>query len=217
MPTALPDPREGGYLWKEGHNRKNWKRRWFVLEEQQLRYYATPDALEPIGTVALQGSSVVTCKHARQGKFAFRLAVEKTADGNSHDKYILAGDSEAESLHWAKSLIDEGASGDLKALSVAPKPAKRAGFLSFFGGKSKAGNDGGRDSKATGAALAAGDEDDEGSGEEEDTGEMRGFIVGDDGDEAEESDDEEEAEESGSGDDDDEEDFKPKKKKGKKK
>ena len=68
-----------GYLWKEGHMRKNWKRRWFVLDNQQLRYYTAPDALEPIATIMVSGSVVETCKNARSGRHAFRLSTAQQA------------------------------------------------------------------------------------------------------------------------------------------
>jgi len=43
----LVDPDYEGYLWKEGGNVKNWKKRWFVLKDFCLYYFDTnkPDSL----------------------------------------------------------------------------------------------------------------------------------------------------------------------------
>ena len=38
-----------GWLRKQGHVRRNWKRRWFVLERGVLRYYVEPLAIHPYG------------------------------------------------------------------------------------------------------------------------------------------------------------------------
>lgn len=42
-----------GWMYKQGHIIKNWKRRWFVLEERTIRYYATPTSAKPKGTIVL--------------------------------------------------------------------------------------------------------------------------------------------------------------------
>ena len=38
-----------GWLRKQGHVRRNWKQRWFVLERGVLRYYVEPLAIHPYG------------------------------------------------------------------------------------------------------------------------------------------------------------------------
>ena len=40
---------KGGYLYKMGQNRKNWKYRWFVLKNKQLSYYKNPKHVNPAG------------------------------------------------------------------------------------------------------------------------------------------------------------------------
>lgn len=42
-----------GWMYKQGHIIRNWKRRWFVLEERTIRYYATPTSAKPKGTIVL--------------------------------------------------------------------------------------------------------------------------------------------------------------------
>ena len=34
-----------GYLTKEGHLRRNWKRRYFILQENIMRYYASRETM----------------------------------------------------------------------------------------------------------------------------------------------------------------------------
>ena len=35
-----------GYLTKKGHKRRNWKRRWFVLQRTVMRYYESRESHE---------------------------------------------------------------------------------------------------------------------------------------------------------------------------
>ena len=42
-----------GWMYKQGHIIKNWKRRWFVLEERTIKYFATPTSAKPKGTIVL--------------------------------------------------------------------------------------------------------------------------------------------------------------------
>ena len=108
-----------GCLHKEGHKRKSWKLRWFVLEEGHLRYYTNKQSFEPIATICLQGAELTSCKHARRERHAFRLNTGLQADG--HSKYILAGANEVESLQWVKALLSQGAGGDPMSISLIPK------------------------------------------------------------------------------------------------
>ena len=57
-------PKEG-FLFKEGHLRKNFKKRWFVLDEGHLKYFEAPDALEPIATLVITGAEITSCKVPR--------------------------------------------------------------------------------------------------------------------------------------------------------
>ena len=46
-----------GWLTKQGHFRKNWKRRFFVLKANSLHYYRTRDLLEKKGQLVLNRNS----------------------------------------------------------------------------------------------------------------------------------------------------------------
>eukprot|EP00966_Prymnesium_polylepis_P272640 6299020-Prymnesium_polylepis.1 len=71
-----------GFLYKEGHRRKNWKWRWFLLDEGHLRYYEDESSLEPIASITVTGAEVVSCRNARR-RHAFRLNTSPQADGHS--------------------------------------------------------------------------------------------------------------------------------------
>eukprot|EP01088_Endostelium_zonatum_P002944 TRINITY_DN1386_c0_g1_i1.p1 TRINITY_DN1386_c0_g1~~TRINITY_DN1386_c0_g1_i1.p1 ORF type:complete len:591 (-),score=134.68 TRINITY_DN1386_c0_g1_i1:58-1830(-) len=54
------NPDKTGFLTKQGHIRKNWKYRWFVLKRDHLYYFNTKEDLKPIGCIILKGGSVTT-------------------------------------------------------------------------------------------------------------------------------------------------------------
>lgn len=101
-----------GWLWKKGHIRHNWKRRWFVLSEDwsDLRYYdrasadGTPTG-EALGCVVL-GGAVATCGldyvPKRAHVFAFTLRT------NSEVYYCEAA-TEEERQRWVRTLNTAGA------------------------------------------------------------------------------------------------------------
>lgn len=119
-----------GWLWLEV--RKSWEEYWFVLEDGQLRYYEDPSSRKPIERINLDDTEVASCGHARK-YFAFRLSHH---DGRQ--KHVLATENEAESLDWAESIIEHGATGLVRALSVKPKASMS--FVSFGRNKSIAGS-----------------------------------------------------------------------------
>ena len=50
-----------GWLTKQGHFRKNWKRRFFVLKANSLHYYRTRDLLEKKVCALNDGGGVHLC------------------------------------------------------------------------------------------------------------------------------------------------------------
>ena len=56
--SSAPEPGlHEGWLLKEGHFAKNWKRRFFVLERGVLEYFESPEAKTTLGRIALVGAS----------------------------------------------------------------------------------------------------------------------------------------------------------------
>ncbi|ELR19471.1 inositol polyphosphate phosphatase, putative [Acanthamoeba castellanii str. Neff] len=56
-----------GYLSKEGHNRKSWKRRWFVLYSSgTLSYYSSPSARAALNDVRLRNGTVMALESMKR-------------------------------------------------------------------------------------------------------------------------------------------------------
>ncbi len=90
-----------GYLFKKGRGdssfgRRNWKRRWFILEENELRYYDDLDTQgQPSGlrdAIDIGGCSVLPVTH-HEKKFTFVLKFPPEA--NCADILMQAPDAKA--------------------------------------------------------------------------------------------------------------------------
>jgi serine/threonine-protein phosphatase 2A regulatory subunit B' len=63
-----------GYLYKQGGERKNWKKRWFVLRGNCLSYYENAESSSPIKSVVLSGYDVHEVPYDRfKKKLCFEL------------------------------------------------------------------------------------------------------------------------------------------------
>jgi len=114
-----------GWMWLELQRplrSAKWVECWFVVDAGHLRFYDDAASRKAIGDIALSEAEVTKCP--RVDYFAFRLE-----DLRRSRKYVLAAETEAESLNWAESLLEHGASGLLRALSVKPKASMS--FKSF--------------------------------------------------------------------------------------
>ena len=70
MPTA--PQLHTGWLSKEGHLVRSWKRRYFVLEDGVLTYSATPEDSTPLGRIPL-GTATVKRKELPLGKWMRKM------------------------------------------------------------------------------------------------------------------------------------------------
>ena len=116
--SAATDRKEG-WLMKQGHLVKNWKRRWFVLEWPELKYYKNPEDASPKG--------VVLCDEVTLSE---RLGQERT--GKEHcimvhhpDRkiYYLQAENEGDMMSWVKAIRNERKVGliDFEELSMIGK------------------------------------------------------------------------------------------------
>ena len=62
-----------GYLYKQGGERKNWKKRWMVLRGNQLTYYTSPEDTEPKGQFYLD---FYDCNMVDYNKFKKKMCFE---------------------------------------------------------------------------------------------------------------------------------------------
>jgi hypothetical protein len=94
-----------GWLTKKGAKVKNWKRRWFVLENEEMRYYTSQDKKKPPkGKFFVKGI-----------KFSFvTLAEEKRISNCFQAKtptrtYFMYSDTAEELKIWKEKLVSSGA------------------------------------------------------------------------------------------------------------
>ncbi|XP_048586759.1 pleckstrin homology domain-containing family H member 1 isoform X2 [Nematostella vectensis] len=90
------DQRKEGYLTKLGGRIKNWKKRWFVLQDGKLYYFKTPNETnrKPLGQVPLDGS----CRISRtEGALTIEVATPKRT-------YYLSGETSDEVDEWLRVL-----------------------------------------------------------------------------------------------------------------
>lgn len=86
-----------GFLVKQGHFIKNWKRRSFVLTRDRLSYYENEDSAQPRGSIDLK--DIATVEPAGDGKRdSFRIA---TRQGKT---YLIQASSEQEKEEWMNTV-----------------------------------------------------------------------------------------------------------------
>eukprot|EP00735_Rhodelphis_limneticus_P004312 TRINITY_DN15885_c0_g1::TRINITY_DN15885_c0_g1_i1::g.22495::m.22495 TRINITY_DN15885_c0_g1::TRINITY_DN15885_c0_g1_i1::g.22495 ORF type:complete len:140 (-),score=-4.45,sp/Q54KA7/SECG_DICDI/31.25/5e-13,PH/PF00169.24/1.9e-22,PH_11/PF15413.1/6.9e-06,PH_8/PF15409.1/7.1e-05,PH_8/PF15409.1/5e+02,PH_3/PF14593.1/3.1e-05,PH_9/PF15410.1/12,PH_9/PF15410.1/0.67,PH_4/PF15404.1/1,PH_4/PF15404.1/82,Mig-14/PF07395.6/1.2,Mig-14/PF07395.6/1e+02 TRINITY_DN15885_c0_g1_i1:369-788(-) len=110
-----------GYLLKEGHLKKIWKKRWFVLSNTELVYFENEDKKKLKGVVPLDSCRVTPPKHSRKECYCFRLSSDKISGVGlygKYPKYILAASSLEEMEAWITA-INGGISGCERRLSPA--------------------------------------------------------------------------------------------------
>ena len=105
----VPKPK-AGWLFKEGHFSKRWKRRWCVVENGLFQYFESFDSPNDkvLGLIPLQGAIIRDPKTARKRSSlsgptvgpAWRLDTAAHKRDTFHQKYILAGDNAASSQAW---------------------------------------------------------------------------------------------------------------------
>eukprot|EP01091_Cochliopodium_minus_P014144 TRINITY_DN4743_c0_g2_i1.p1 TRINITY_DN4743_c0_g2~~TRINITY_DN4743_c0_g2_i1.p1 ORF type:complete len:1065 (-),score=302.40 TRINITY_DN4743_c0_g2_i1:84-3278(-) len=88
-----------GFLTKQGHKRKNWKKRWFTLRNQYLFYYKEKGDKFPAGKIFLQGknSYVERDESNLRSEFAFRIFT-------SDSIYPVYAENEEQLNIWIKTL-----------------------------------------------------------------------------------------------------------------
>jgi len=115
---GLTDESKSGWLWLEVRRFTwtTWMEYYFVLDEGILCWYDDAGSHKSLGHVEVSSTEVSSCAFARTSHFAFRIS-QLSGKG----KFILAAETEKDSLDWAESLIAHGATGLLRSLTVKPK------------------------------------------------------------------------------------------------
>lgn len=139
MDEAGGAARTTGWLWLEMRRlarTTKFVEFYFVLDEGTLRWYDDAGSHKSLGCIDVSSTEVSSCLFARAGRPAFRLGKI-----GSNDRFILAAETEQESLSWAESMIAHGAMGLLRSLTAKPKASMS--FKSFGRVKPPAESDGG--------------------------------------------------------------------------
>ena len=90
-----------GYLWKQSSNmKKDWKRRWFVLENGELAYYRSRDKLDREFVV-----NTMLCKVKERLDHDYRYVFELISP--SRRVYILQAQSEQDFIAWCSVLRNQ--------------------------------------------------------------------------------------------------------------
>ncbi|KAI9729055.1 MAG: hypothetical protein M1828_000140 [Chrysothrix sp. TS-e1954] len=106
---AKVQPRKEGYLAKKGKQFGGWKARYFVLENQQLKYFEGPGA-QALGVVRLQAAQVgrqnakVTDDEA-EFRHAFLVLEPKRKDSSSLVSHVFCAESDQERDSWVEALL----------------------------------------------------------------------------------------------------------------
>ena len=103
-----------GWMTKQGGRIKTWKRRWFVLSNNHLYYFKTPNDRDPCGIVPLAGLEIQEGAGGRRHSFALQAPKDgqvkamKMEDGQmitgNHSRYIIACESSRELTEWLTAL-----------------------------------------------------------------------------------------------------------------
>ena len=111
---AMPPARKAGWLWKEGHKVKSWKRRWCILDNGVLFYFEAAEAsnAKPKGTIPLRGALLRDPKTPRGRRpslsgpvlgAVWRIETAVSSSSSVHKKYIFACAADSERVSETES------------------------------------------------------------------------------------------------------------------
>jgi len=99
-----------GYLKKKGGDRRNWKKRWFVLTTVELSYWVKPNRSQK-GSIQLEDVKSVQNASSKKHKRCFSVTTESR-------EYMIVAESDEQRTAWMNAL--RGAISDIKN----PQPDK---------------------------------------------------------------------------------------------
>ena len=89
---------KAGFLTKQGHKVKNWKRRWFVLRGHMLQYFRKPSDAAPAGVIDILKYDL---ERGADSKAPLRL---RMLSRTSEEEYCIEADSPRDFVDWVKAI-----------------------------------------------------------------------------------------------------------------
>ncbi|KAA6375757.1 MAG: hypothetical protein EZS28_028718 [Streblomastix strix] len=99
--SAVPQPMEG-WLTKQGHVMKNWKKRWFSLRGKELFYYEKQNSPKEKGSIPLDGCIVSNGEDKSDRPFCFHISYPNSP--GRKDFFVCAEDT------WVSAIIQSSKS-----------------------------------------------------------------------------------------------------------
>jgi serine/threonine protein kinase len=107
IPEGTPGAQKTGFLTKQGHFRKTWKKRYFVLEWPILRYYRNMGDSDPAGEIDCEGvtlsDSTNMAKTGRENCFGIFH--------KDREPYFLQSESTQDMMEWVQAIRNSSAVG----------------------------------------------------------------------------------------------------------
>eukprot|EP01125_Pyxidicula_operculata_P019295 TRINITY_DN698_c0_g1_i2.p1 TRINITY_DN698_c0_g1~~TRINITY_DN698_c0_g1_i2.p1 ORF type:complete len:1300 (+),score=335.10 TRINITY_DN698_c0_g1_i2:220-4119(+) len=128
---SLHDPEKEGFLTKEGHIIKTWKRRWFVLKGDTLFYFTSQDCTQLAGLIRLVGVSV---RPAPEKQREFCFTIRPVSSVNTQSPYYMVASNLNEHNQWVNVL-------SAKAETLSFKPDEKVTTTSVLVQRSSVIND----------------------------------------------------------------------------
>jgi len=114
-----------GYLIKEGGNVKSWKKRWFVLGQNTLSYYASPKSLKKVlGVINLADVSEVSTTYAKKKDFCLQIVTKRRV-------YYMVAESKPSLEEWKTAIEKTIVKGKIETLEKDKKEEVKVGLTDF--------------------------------------------------------------------------------------
>eukprot|EP00002_Diphylleia_rotans_P019141 TRINITY_DN3704_c0_g1_i3.p1 TRINITY_DN3704_c0_g1~~TRINITY_DN3704_c0_g1_i3.p1 ORF type:complete len:974 (+),score=196.84 TRINITY_DN3704_c0_g1_i3:59-2980(+) len=88
-----------GYLIKQGIKVKTWKKRWFVMNHDYVRYHETPMEVQPLGTILLQ--DVICVAVPKESELSKPLSIKVATNART---YFMVAEEKKEFDEWLVAL-----------------------------------------------------------------------------------------------------------------
>jgi serine/threonine protein kinase len=122
--ATLDKPRKQGYMSKEGHRVRSWKRRWFVLKDGKLFYFSEETSLASLlGMIVVARGKMVVIEATEKRAKCLQLVPEKAAP-----ELLVCPESADELTAWKEALLEEGMTLQSKVVPIAGARSRSPGL-----------------------------------------------------------------------------------------